>query len=258
MASELWNAIMKRYPESQYAVMQEVSNAAGHSRSRSADFMVMGLWPSRGLMIETIEVKSNRSDWLLELKNPAKAETFFKYSDLFWLLTDKEGVAKMEEIPPAWGWLMLKGDRIIQQKAATKLTPIDLPKSLLAAMMKRAADKAGYVHKSEIQASIDDAFNRGCDYKERQVNKSRKEYEELCEKIVAFEKASGIKIDTRSWQTNQAEMGAAVKFIINGGTERIKRELKDLESTAKDIHDKINHGLATFIQEKINSEQPAG
>ena len=64
----IYSIIRKRYPENEFVLMEEVSDAAGFSRSRSADYIAVGLWPSRGLYINGIELKSFRSDWLSELK----------------------------------------------------------------------------------------------------------------------------------------------------------------------------------------------
>lgn len=74
-----WPYLEKRFPAGQFALLQEVSDAAGFGRSRSADGIAMSLWPSRGLGIDGIEIKSYRSDWLRELKHPEKADQTIMY-----------------------------------------------------------------------------------------------------------------------------------------------------------------------------------
>lgn len=67
-----YSVLRAKYPETECVLMQEVSDASGHTRSRSLDFMVVNLWNSRGLSVIGIEKKTNLGDWLKELKNPAK------------------------------------------------------------------------------------------------------------------------------------------------------------------------------------------
>src|SRR3990167_200745 len=93
----IWNILRKHFPENEYALMAEVRDRAGFHASRSADFIAVNLYPSRGLAVNGIELKSHRGDWLGELKNPKKAENIFQYCDHFWLLTADESVARIEE-----------------------------------------------------------------------------------------------------------------------------------------------------------------
>ena len=154
---DIWAILRKRFSESQYALMAEVSDAAGYSRSRSADFVAVGLWPSRGLSITGFELKSNRSDWLSELKKPQKAENIFQYCHYWYLLTDGETIAKLEEIPENWGWLNIVGEKTVIKKEAPKLSPKPASNHVLAAMLKRAASTDGFIRKSEVQNEIDAA-----------------------------------------------------------------------------------------------------
>ena len=73
-AQRLRALLRRKYPADQYAMLYEVRDAAGFSAKRSADVMLIGLWPSRGNMVEGMEVKISRSDWLRDLKKPEKAE----------------------------------------------------------------------------------------------------------------------------------------------------------------------------------------
>lgn len=120
-----WEVLRFKFPAQEYVLIEEVSDASGFSRSRSLDYMLVNLWNSRGLAITGIEKKTNRGDWLKELKNPAKQENHFKYCDYFYLLTDKDGVAKIEEIPPNWGWYHINGSGILKtMKVAPQYLPI--------------------------------------------------------------------------------------------------------------------------------------
>lgn len=153
----IFSLLQKRYPANEYALMKEVRDAAGFGASRSADYIAVNLWPSRGLSINGIEEKRFRSDWLSELKKPQKAENIFKYCDYFWLLTCDDSVAKLDEIPITWGWLSIKGEKIYVKKEAPQLQPIQLTRNFLCAMLKRAVDKTDFVHIDSIKDKIAEA-----------------------------------------------------------------------------------------------------
>jgi len=227
--------------------MAEVSDAAGFHRSRSADYIVVSLWPSRGLYVSGIELKSFRGDWLNELKNPKKAENIFKYCDYFWLLTVDDTIAKIEEIPATWGWMCIKGGKVTVKKEAPKLLPEGISNHFMAAMLKRAQDKTNFVHKDSIQDKINEANERGKVEGNRILEQTLKDLREIRTAVSDFERESGIDLKNyMRWSTNPIKMGQAVKFLENGGAETIKKQLLELERTAKIVHDKITDGLKTL------------
>jgi len=237
---DVWSLLQKRYPANEYALMQEVSDAAGFNRSRSADYIAVSLWPSRGLSINGIELKSFRSDWLGELKNPKKAENIFQYCDFFWLLTTDETIAKIEEIPVSWGWLCIKGETITVMKYAPKLTPVAISKNFMVAMLKRACDKSKFVHIDSIEDKLKDERQKGRDeskYAVEHAQKTTKEYKDI---IDEFQSASGIQMNRWS---NHTKIGEAVKFIEGGGTDSIIKQLQGLETTAQTALSRIQKAL---------------
>lgn len=240
MKLSTFDILRKRYPESQYALMAEVSDAAGFNRSRSADYIAVGLWPSRGLFIEGIELKSFRNDWLSELKNPKKAENIFKYCDFFWLLTSDETIAKTEEIPVNWGWLCIKGQRIIMKKQAPKLNSEPVSKNFLAAMLKRACNKENFVHINSIEERITRAYDLAKTENKRSIERCESLMEEMRDRINIFESTSGIKIGPNR---DPKKIGEAVKFISEGGAESIKKDLNRLKQSTEYILSHITKSL---------------
>lgn len=236
---DVWGILRKRYPASEYALMAEVRDAAGFYASRSADYIVMNLWPSRGLSLSGIELKSHRGDWLSERKKPAKAEAIFQFCDYFWLLTSDESVAVLDEIPETWGWMMIRGDKITVKKEAPKLTPTPIDRSFLAALLKRASDKTAWVHVESIQDKIAEAKERGQSDSKYQLERCKKELVELTKAVRDFELASGTDLSYR-WGNSQAkDIGEAIKFLAGGGAGCVVKDLKHLEDTAKRIHEAI-------------------
>lgn len=237
----LYSIIRKRYPENEYALMAEVSDAAGFNRSRSADYIAVGLWPSRGLFINGIELKSFRSDWLSELKKPQKAENIFQYCDYFWLLTTDDTIAKIEEIPATWGWLCIVGNKIVVKKDAPKLIPVTLTRGFISAMLKRAISKTNFVHLDSIQDRIEQAKEIAIRDQGYQRQNDSQRLKELQKDIYDFEQASGVKILDR-W-ADKKKVGEAVMFIENGGVENIQEQLIRLKTQAENICNKINSAL---------------
>lgn len=244
MAKDIWAILKKRYPAKEYALMAEVSDAAGFHRSRSADYIAVNLWPSRGLSINGIELKSFRSDWLNELKNPKKAENIFQYCDYFWLLTTDETIADISEVPASWGWLCIKGERIIVKKDAPKLSPTTISKHFLAAMLKRAQDKTNFVHIDSISDKIEEAKLSVKGEREKYIERIEHKLKELTDSVNEFEQASGVDLrHYERWRTSPKKIGEAVKLIQYGGVENLKEQLKGLEKAAKIITERISDGL---------------
>lgn len=242
MADSPWPLLQKRFPAGEYALLAEVSDAAGFSRSRSADGIAMSLWPSRGLGLHGIEIKSFRSDWLRELKMPEKAENIFKYCDQWWLLTTDETIAKMEEIPATWGWMAIKGKRLLTMKEAPKLTPEPLTKHFIAALLKRASK--GMIPAASIADQIEDAKKLGEQSAKTnetyELKRLREEVADYKKMISGFEEASGLKFDRWS---NEKKIGEAVKFITSGGLPSILRNLKQIQGNFAGINRMMNEGM---------------
>ncbi len=244
MAIDVYSILRRRYPEKEYALMAEVSDAAGFNRSRSADYIVVNLWPSRGLAINGIELKSFRGDWLSELKNPKKAENIFKYCDHFWLLTTDDTIAKIDEIPINWGWMVIKGEKIFIKKDAPKLEPTTLSKNFVVAMLKRACDKTSFVHINSIEDAIESAKDNEKRNSSSTITQLTKELKEITDNVRDFQNASGISLTHfYRWQTDAKKIGQRVKFIEEGGCEAIQKQLLGLEETAQIVLQNISRGL---------------
>ena len=73
----------------EWAFMAQVRNAAGFNATRTLDALALHLWPSRGLVLHGFEIKVSRSDWLREVKDPAKAEDACRLVEYFWIVAPK-------------------------------------------------------------------------------------------------------------------------------------------------------------------------
>jgi hypothetical protein len=123
----------------QYAVLFEVRNGTAWVANRSVDAVVMGLWPSLGMHLSGMEIKVDRYDWLRELRDPKKASDVFEYFDKWWLVAPAD-VAKMEEIPEPWGWLVPENGTLRKARDAAlnpNVKPVD--RHFLGALLRRVA-----------------------------------------------------------------------------------------------------------------------
>lgn len=138
-----------------YAIAEHVRSAAGFDATRTADFIAMDLWPSKGLAFHGHEVKVSRSDWLTELKDPTKADEFKRYMDYWWLVVSDPAIVR-GDLPSDWGLLVAAKatrshpgepslDHLVSLRVARpapRLTPDPIPKTMLASLLRATAKTA--------------------------------------------------------------------------------------------------------------------
>lgn len=134
-------ALEERFSGEGWATFYEVRNGTGFAKSpRSADMLAMNTWPSRGLELHGIEVKASRSDWLKELKDPAKAdEGIYKYCDRWWLAVDDPKIVVKSELPKTWGLLAPRGGKLVAVVDAERLSPVPLDRAFVASLVRHAS-----------------------------------------------------------------------------------------------------------------------
>ncbi|WP_333745556.1 hypothetical protein [Streptomyces sp. IBSBF 2950] len=145
------------------AVFLKEVTAPGHS-GRRADAVHIATWASRGGgEIDVCEVKTQRSDWLRELRDPGKAEAWWPHSSRFWLVVPNTDVARLDEVPDGWGLMVPKarGRRFQVLVEPAKRTP-ELTTALLVTLltntetvrmnaMRRQRDELGDQHRAELR-----------------------------------------------------------------------------------------------------------
>jgi hypothetical protein len=221
----------------QYAVLFEVRNGTAWRANRSVDAVVMGLWPSLGMDLMGMEIKVSRSDWLHEYRNPGKASEVFDYFDKWWLVAPAN-VAKMEEIPEPWGWLVPENGKLRKVRdAATnpKVKPAD--RNFLAALMRRTA-------------KTDDAFVAKA--VEDAVRASRKQSEADAEKR-ALERLGDLRTAADEWMkvralledkpddyVYQPDVIAALRVVMKAGVAKSWTGLRQIVSTLDRSREEFN------------------
>lgn len=142
MSVGIFAALRKRFAAPEWAYFEEVRNGTGFSRrtTRTADGLAFSLWPSRGLELHGIEVKTHRGDWLREKKDPEKAEEIGRFCDRWWLAVTPGVVLDVGEVPSTWGLLEWDGKRWRTHRDAPSREAKPLDRPMLAAILRKASE----------------------------------------------------------------------------------------------------------------------
>ncbi|WP_447979066.1 hypothetical protein [Candidatus Nitrospira bockiana] len=256
-STDVVKALRDRFPKQEYAFLPQVRNGTGFSKMpRTADVMVMGLWPSRGLELQGFEIKVHRGDWLREKRNPEKAEEIAQYCDRWWIVADDATVVQKEEMPPGWGLLVLDGGKLRVKKEAPKLKAKPITREFLAAMLRKAQEVI--VPRAEIERELREQYDAGlkdgAESAKRSMQYDLNRYEDLKRYVKTFEESSGVCISA-AW--NAGEICQAVRFLLNGGVEQYNRELMELRDKAAAITTAIDQALRASTCEHLTSESQA-
>lgn len=233
--SEVAKKLMVRYPQPEWAFLTQVRNQTGFSQRelRTADAIAINTYPSRGMAIHGFEIKVSRTDWLKELSSPDKSVEMQQYCDYWWVVVNDNEIVKPSELPDNWG-LIVVGRNCKVIKDAPRLEPVQPTKHLVASLMRNVT--TGFVHPLDIKERIERAEHNA-------VYKMESEYRDLKklkEKVVEFEKASGIEI-CRTWE-NGKKIGEAVKFVMKNKA-KMKQDaeyaLREILSVARGLEEVI-------------------
>lgn len=122
-----------------YQTFFEVGDDTGARVHRHADAVSIGIWPSTGHQVHGFEIKVSRTDFLNEMKDPAKSQAIFRYCHR-WSLATPPGLVKIDELPPNWGLVTWDGCVLRTVRQAPLLTPEPLSAGFVAAIVRRAGE----------------------------------------------------------------------------------------------------------------------
>ncbi len=247
MSPALTRALMRRHPSPEWSLFFEVSDSTGSYASRRADAVAFGIWPSRGLALWGYEVKADRRDWLREMKNPAKAEALARHVDAWWLLTERPGIAKAEELPAPWGLVELHGDQLKTIKPCVPFPDRDhavMRRSFAAAMLRKVAETMTPTNAMQplVEERVQQALARlreGHELKYTQV-----EVQRLRQCIADFQAASGV--DITRWE-GPTDIGKAVDAVLHA-----RRWRRDTAAAHQQLSRVVND-----LQAALDATEPA-
>lgn len=250
-AEDLRAMLRRKFPADQFAMLYEVRDAAGFNARRSADVVMVGLWPSRGCQIEGMEIKVTRSDWLRELARPDKGEAFVGFCDRWWIVAGHDEIVESHELPNTWG-LMVAGSRGLSIAApAPLLQPKPLDRTFLAAMLKRATGTN--MDRPEVVAAIASAAAaaraQGEATAKYLATHAERDLEGLRATIKEFERASGVELSLYGGK----HIGDAVRLVIDGKFDARRRDLLELRRRAR----RIAESLDELFPDEASDARPA-
>lgn len=240
-AGHLTDRIKQRFCPPEFSTLTNVEGDQG----RFADAVAVNLWRSRGFAITGFEVKASRSDWLRELKDPAKAEACARYCHRFFLVAN-ENVVKLEELPLGWGLMVPERSGLrIKRDATVNPHIVELSRSFAVHLIRRAAE--GSADRGELRAAFDRGRLQGIeeakkvDPVDRRIGKLEQELERY-EKIHAeFKERTGVEISEWSSVDKLVKLHTLVDRTqhIEGSLgytiDQLKNSAKQLEAVRREF-----------------------
>lgn len=210
----LFERLQVRYAAPEWALLNQVSNGTGYRANRWIDALAMNLYPSRGLAIHGFEMKASRSDWLRELKDPAKAEEINSHCNFWWVVAADKDVVRDGELPLGWGLLVPHGKSLQAViPAVAKPTGPTLPRSFVAAVLRRAHEAAPEREelaqaKAEARDEIGDELRSA--YESRFQDEQRRR-EDIVRRLGIIQNFSGLSVNEFSSEERLREVGERIK-----------------------------------------------
>jgi len=214
----------------EYALLPHVRDGAGFTSKRTLDAVAVSLWPSRGFTIHGYEIKCSRSDWLRELKQPAKAEAAAAFCDRFSIVVSDRTIVHAGELPPTWGLLAPRGDKLATITEAPMLPGADhtrpIPRSILVTMLRSAGAQVA-ASPAEVLAAREEGRKEGEAHQARTLDLRTKELAAVHAQLREIEDAAGVRF-SRWGGDNPAKVGAALRVVLadDGAAEKATNSIR--------------------------------
>jgi len=247
---EVIEKLKQRFPPPEYVLLPQVRNSTGFNRTiRTADALVISTYPSRGIYLYGFEVKSSRSDWLNELKNPAKADEIAQYCHWWYVVTGEKDIVKPDELPPNWGLLEPRGESLAVKLQPKPLEPIPLSLKFLAAVLRKAkevvTDEA--IIQQRINKAVEEAIKNNNQYMKNELERTENRYKDLVNHIKDFEDTSGLSLQ---YGYGLKELGGEVKFLREvAGALHVGR-LEQARNVVSSILESLDDGIKKLTEDR--------
>ena len=257
-ARELRNAIETKWTSPRYEVVHEVRNEAGFDATRSCDTMVMSTWPADGLLLQGIEIKVSRADFLKEVKDPWKAEAFSRYCDLWSLVVPNADIVKPGELPEGVGlYILSKATLKCVTKPAKRQKVEPLPRGMLALMLRRSRESQHQL----LTAARSGALERAREESAARDTALAEKLEALKQGVATFEAASGVKLS----EYNARKVGSALKATLQylddgyaGPKAQLRRAIEVANKAAASCEDALKSFEQLAAEQAELSPTPQG
>ncbi|MDZ7703328.1 MAG: hypothetical protein U5L04_02445 [Trueperaceae bacterium] len=244
------STLREKFPSQKgWVLLEQVANGTGANASRHLDVVAMQMWPSRGLELWGMEIKTRRSDWLNELKKPAKADSIGKYMDRFWVVAGSRQVVHEEELPKSWGLIQPRGEKLVKSvQAKLQDDPADLNRSFVAALVRRLEteteqQKVQEAYEKGRAEGYDDGFKKGRD-SDATLRRVKRAHSRLKEKVDTFEEELGQSLSNFRLKDDQ-DIAAALRLVLEGrsSVHSAARQILRMRRNALSIANKLESEL---------------
>lgn len=161
----IYKLLGDRYSGPEWAYLMEVPDGTGQKKQRTADAIAIGLWSKNAGQFHGFEVKSSRSDWQKELQEPYKSQSWRNVVTSFWLVAGR-GVAKLQEVPPDWGFLEVatNGESLKIRKQPLHVDRPTVPLNVVGAMLRKGVDTIPHAAREklrDVDGQVVRSYNNG-------------------------------------------------------------------------------------------------
>jgi hypothetical protein len=232
-AVELHLGMQKIFSAPGYTYMREVRNATGFDATRSADALALGMYQSRGLELWGMEMKVSRSDWVKELGQADKAESWLRFCDRWALVVSDQAMVEPGELPSTWGLYAPVKGKLKCLTPCPRLKPQPLTRIALTALLYASSKVDEAVIRRRIDAEVQQAKQAMYDRNQYDADA----YRRLSARVKAFEQHSGINLEYKD-EERMKEIGTVVNMIL-AGTAGIQRRLDTVEYAVQAVKEMV-------------------
>lgn len=243
---DLMALVAKRFPDPEWAFLRQVRDATGYRQQRTADGIALNCFPSRGMELHGFEAKVSRSDWVRELKKPAKSAAIQRFCNRWWIVAPA-GIVRVgeAELPPTWGLLEVPDGKtaLVVTVEAPTLDPEPLTREFIASVLRSAARMQVTDHLLE-RARAEGYEEGGADSKrvrDRDLEHTQDALKRIEKQVADFETASGIKIGMYGWESGK--IGRTVRLILDSGHASMISMLRRQLEQSRQIQQQISEAL---------------
>lgn len=241
-SGEIRAVLRKRWPDTEYVVMDEVPAGDPAQMGRKVDMVAISAWRSRGFAVDAVEIKVSVSDRRRELQDAAKADWWWRHADRFWVAVPSKMATKIaDEVPETWGLLACTAttSRVVRQ--AQRHERAEMSWTAVVALLRCARGASTNALSYARSAGYDEGREAAKRELARQSGDAylRKRLEHLTKAIDAFNEASGARLDEYSAADLGAKLGLVQSVRANPKWVRdgLERNARQLERAAKDVRE---------------------
>lgn len=237
-----------KFKDEGYSVIPQVPSGTGANKRRTADAIMVQMWPSRGLSFTGVEYKRTLGDWRRELKDVHKSEEIARFCR-YWVILAPKGVIPVNEVPETWGlWEISEDLKLFRTRMPPAREEVDEPTMSLFCGILRAAERHD-PGRAAITSARKAGYKQGFDDGLKSGKRAVDEKGALERKVREFEDASGLPI-RYGW--NLGKLGPELRKYLHD-PEAFKTSLQRTMQTAETAQRELSKLL-----EELDEHRSAG